>query len=176
MRLRRGEPEDVAPIARMMRSTYDLMTYIPRLHTPVEDLAFSAGLFADHEVWVADDGDGVLGFAILSADQLLQLHVEPDRQSKGIGGLLLAQAKERRPAGFSLWVFQKNEGARRFYERHGFELVRLTDGQGNEENEPDAQYEWRPFWPCPGARHQAVPTSAVPRCQAPGHGCFRPEA
>jgi len=144
MRLRRGEPEDVTPVARLMRSTYDRMTYIPQLHTPEEYFAFIAGLFADHEVWVADGGNGVLGFAILSADQLLQIHVEPDRQNEGIGGLLLAQAKERRPAGFSLWVFQKNEGARRFYERHGFELVRVTDGQGNEEREPDALYEWRP--------------------------------
>jgi GNAT superfamily N-acetyltransferase len=145
MRLRSGEPEDVAPIARMMRSTYDRMTYIPRLHTPEEDLAFVASFFSDHEVWVADGGDGVLGFAVLSADQLLQIHVSPDKQNKGIGGRLLAQAKERRPGGFSLWVFQKNEGARRFYERHGLELVRVTDGEGNEENEPDAQYAWRPF-------------------------------
>jgi ribosomal protein S18 acetylase RimI-like enzyme len=144
MRVRRGEPEDVAPIARMMRSTYDRMTYIPRIHTPEEDLAYIAGLFADHEVLVAADGDRVLGFAILSADQLLQIHVEPGRQNEGIGGLLLAHAKERRSAGFSLWVFQKNEGARRFYERHGLEVVRLTDGRENEEKEPDALYEWRP--------------------------------
>jgi GNAT superfamily N-acetyltransferase len=144
MRLRRGEPEDIAPIARMMRSTYDRMTFIPRLHTPEEDLAYVTGLFAEHEVWVASDGDGVLGFAILSGDQLLQLHVNPDEQNNGIGGRLLAQAKERRPGGFSLWVFQKNVGARRFYERHGLELVLLTDGEGNEEREPDAQYEWRP--------------------------------
>jgi ribosomal protein S18 acetylase RimI-like enzyme len=144
MRLRRGERTDVAPIARLMRSTYDRMTFIPRLHTPEEDLAYIAGLFADHEVWVAGDDDGVLGFVILSADQLLQIHVDPGEQNKGIGTRLLAQAKKRRPAGFSLWVFQKNEGARRFYERHGLELVQLTDGQDNEEREPDAQYAWRP--------------------------------
>jgi putative acetyltransferase len=143
MRLRRGEPEDVAPIARMMRSTYDLMDYIPRLHTPEEDLAYVGGLFGEHEVWVAENDDGVLGFAILSSDQLLQIHVEPSRQSQGIGTRLLDQAKARRPAGFSLWTFQKNVGARRFYERHGLELVRLTDGEGNEEREPDVQYAWR---------------------------------
>jgi ribosomal protein S18 acetylase RimI-like enzyme len=144
MRLRRGERTDVATIARLMRSTYDRMTFIPRLHTPEEDLAYIAGLFADHEVWVAGDDDGVLGFVILSADQLLQIHVDPGEQNKGIGSRLLAQAKKRRPVGFSLWVFQKNEGARRFYERHGLELVQLTDGQDNEEREPDAQYAWRP--------------------------------
>jgi GNAT superfamily N-acetyltransferase len=128
----------------MLRSTYDRMAYIPRLHTPEEDLAYVAGLFGEHEVWVADNGDGVVGFTILSSDQLLQIHVDPDEQNKGIGGRLLAQAKERRPKGFSLWVFQKNEGARRFYERHGLELIRVTDGERNEEREPDALYGWRP--------------------------------
>jgi GNAT superfamily N-acetyltransferase len=144
MRLRRGEPDDVAPVARMMRSTYDRMSYIPRLHTPEEDLAYIASVFAEHEAWVAEDGSVVFGFAILSADQLLQIHVDPAEQNKGIGSRLVAQAKKRRPGGFSLWVFQKNEGARRFYGRHGLELVRVTDGEGNEEREPDAQYEWRP--------------------------------
>ena len=42
-----------------------------------------------------------------------------------------------------LWVFQENVGARRFYERRGFRLVRETDGAGNEEKEPDALLEWR---------------------------------
>jgi ribosomal protein S18 acetylase RimI-like enzyme len=144
MRLRRGEPDDVAPVARIMRSTYDRMPYIPRLHTPEEDLAYIAGVFAENEAWVAEDGSVVVGFAILSADQLLQIHVDPAEQHKGIGSRLVARAKKRRPGGFSLWVFQKNEGARRFYERHGLELVRVTDGEGNEEREPDAQYEWRP--------------------------------
>jgi|ERR671911_2126255 ribosomal protein S18 acetylase RimI-like enzyme len=144
MRLRSGERKDIAPIALMLRTSYDRMPYIPRLHTADEDLAYVAGLLSDHEVWVADDGEGVRGFAVLSADQLLQIHVSPDDQNRGVGSLLLDKAKERLPEGFSLWVFQQNTGARRFYERHGLELVRETDGQGNEENEPDAQYAWRP--------------------------------
>lgn len=128
-----------------MRSNYDRMPYIPRLHTPDEDLGYLTGLLDEHEVWVADDGDGVLGFAALSPDTLLQLHVSPGEQSKGIGSRLLDRAKELRPAGFTLWVFQANDGARRFYERHGLELVQETDGAGNEEQQPDAQYAWRPL-------------------------------
>ncbi len=128
----------------MMRSTYDLMDYIPRLHTPEEDLAYLGGLFGEHEAWVVEHDDGVVGFAILSPDQLLQIHVSPDQQNQGVGTLLLDQAKARRPAGFTLWTFQKNVGARRFYERHGLDVVRLTDGEGNEEREPDVQYAWRP--------------------------------
>lgn len=144
MRLRRGEPDDATPIARIMRSTYDRMDYIPRLHTHEEDLAYIGGLFGEREIWVAENDDGVIGFAILSADELMQMHVTPGEQNAGIGSALLARAKERRPRGFSLWTFQKNVGARRFYERHGLEVVRLTDGVGNEEREPDVQYAWRP--------------------------------
>jgi GNAT superfamily N-acetyltransferase len=127
----------------MMRSNYDRMPYIPRLHTADEDLGYLTGLLDEHEVWVADDGDGVLGFAALSPDRLLQLHVSPGEQRKGIGTRLLEQAKELRPAGFTLWVFQANDGARRFYERHGLVLVQETDGAGNEEQQPDAEYAWR---------------------------------
>lgn len=41
-----------------------------------------------------------------------------------------------------LWAFQRNLRAIKFYERHGFRLVRETDGSGNEEREPDALYAW----------------------------------
>jgi hypothetical protein len=51
---------------------------------------------------------------------------------------------DRSPGGLQLWVFQKNVGARRLYERAGFELAELTDGERNEEREPDARYVWEP--------------------------------
>jgi hypothetical protein len=40
-----------------------------------------------------------------------------------------------------VYTFQANSGARRFYERHGFAAIQLTDGQGNEEHCPDVLYE-----------------------------------
>ena len=40
-----------------------------------------------------------------------------------------------------LWTFQRNAGARRFYERNGFVAVEFGDGTGNEEREPDVRYE-----------------------------------
>jgi GNAT superfamily N-acetyltransferase len=75
---------------------------------------------------------------------LAHLYVHPDLQRRGIGDALLARAKELRPDGFRLWVFQRNTGAHSFYERRGLRLAELTDGAGNEEREPDALYEWRP--------------------------------
>lgn len=67
----------------------------------------------------------------------------PPAHNAGAGSLLLAKAKAEPPRGFSLWTFQANLGARRFYERHGLTETRRTDG-GNEENLPGILYEWRP--------------------------------
>ena len=143
--MRRAGPGDVDAIATLFRACRDRMAYLPRLEAPERVRAWIADVvLARTEVWVAEDGGEVVGFAALSDEMLDHLYVAPEAQGRGIGTRLLAQTKERRPAGFDLWVFQKNEGARRFYERHGLRLTELTDGGGNEENEPDARYEWRP--------------------------------
>jgi GNAT superfamily N-acetyltransferase len=89
----------------------------------------------------ADDLDGIdTVFARARDDMFTHIYAFP--HGRGAGSALLERAKELRPSGFRLWVFQRNEGARRFYERHGLRLVRLTDGAGNEHGEPDAMYEW----------------------------------
>jgi GNAT superfamily N-acetyltransferase len=72
-----------------------------------------------------------------------QLYVDPEHTGAGIGSRLIELAKDRSPAGLQLWTFQANEGARRFYERHGFTVVELTDGAGNEEHQPDVRYAWK---------------------------------
>jgi GNAT superfamily N-acetyltransferase len=144
MELRRARREDVPRLARMLRASYDRMTYIPTLHTPEEDAAYVGELLARNEAWVAEEDGRAVGFAVLADDALLQIHVEAGRQNRGIGSALFRHATERRPRGFTMWTFQRNEGARRFYERHGARVAQLTDGAGNEEGEPDVQYEWRP--------------------------------
>jgi hypothetical protein len=49
-----------------------------------------------------------------------------------------------RPDGLTLWTFQRNAPARRFYEARGFVGSVFTDGSRNEEREPDALYTWLP--------------------------------
>jgi putative acetyltransferase len=134
----------VTAIAALFRRSFGTLTFLPTLHTPAEDRAFFGGLVREEEVWVWDDDGLVLGFAVLLENELGHFYVEPDSFGRGIGSALLAHAKERRPRGFRFWVFQRNERARRFYERRGCRLVELTDGSGNEEREPDALYEWKP--------------------------------
>jgi putative acetyltransferase len=123
------------------------MPWLPELHTPDEDRHFlRAVVLAEEEVWVAETDGVVAGFTALGTragvEFMEHLYVAPDHQRRGIGTALMEKAKARRPAGFRLWVFQRNAGARAFYERHGFRLIELTGGSGNEEKEPDALYEW----------------------------------
>jgi GNAT superfamily N-acetyltransferase len=140
--IRRATSDDADAVGGVFVRARDGMTYLPRI--PDDDRPRLGGWIVErHEVWVADES-GVAGFAGLTQGWLDHLYVDPDRQGRGLGTALVAHAKTLQPAGLQLWVFQKNEGARRFYERHGFRLVELTDGADNQEHEPDARYEWTP--------------------------------
>ena len=144
MQLRRADVHDISTIAELFRASFGSIGFPPMLHTATEDRDFFGGLVTERETWVAEARGELLGFAVLGEDVLEHLYVRPDAQGRGVGRELLRHAQERRPGGFTFWVFQRNERARRFYERHGCVLVRTTDGSGNEEREPDALYEWRP--------------------------------
>jgi ribosomal protein S18 acetylase RimI-like enzyme len=145
VRERRAEPGDAEAVADVFLAALAEMTYLPKPHTDAETRSFIRDVVLVHnEVWVAEEGGRVVGFVGIGDGMVRHLWVHPKAQNRGFGTALLASAKQRCPDGLELWVFQKNNGARRFYERHGFRLVELTDGAGNEENEPDARYEWRP--------------------------------
>jgi GNAT superfamily N-acetyltransferase len=141
--LRRAAAADVATIAELYERSFATLTYLPVLHTLDEHRTHFARHVAEHETWVWDDG-AVRGFMVLSDDVLMFLYLEPAYTGRGIGTSLFEHAKARRPDGFTLWTFQKNVGARRFYERHGLSAIEFGDGSGNEEGVPDVRYEWRP--------------------------------
>jgi ribosomal protein S18 acetylase RimI-like enzyme len=142
--IRRATPDDAPAISDLFVRARDQMTYLPRIPERVRPLL--GGWFLERaELWVAEEGGRVVGFAGVSGSELTHLYTDPSAQNRGVGRALLDHVKSLRPERLELWVFQKNEGARRFYERHGFELVTLTDGTGNMEQQPDALYEWRPL-------------------------------
>jgi ribosomal protein S18 acetylase RimI-like enzyme len=145
MRWRRGEPDDVDELARIEHACYSEMTYLPPIPTLAEYRRFVRDvLMPNQQVWVAEDDGRLVGWASVTDGSLEHIYVDPDVQNQGIGTAMLARVRELMPDGFSLWTFQKNEGARRFYERHGFRAVEFTDGSGNMEREPDVRFEWRP--------------------------------
>jgi GNAT superfamily N-acetyltransferase len=142
--VRRALPADTADAARVFTASFASMRFVPKLHDVEEDREFVRILITAKEAWIAERAGRVLGLACWHDGWLEQLYVDPTHHNEGAGTALLKQLMREHAQGFQLWTFQANAGARRFYERHGFALVELTDGTHNEEKTPDARYEWRP--------------------------------
>ena len=118
------------------------MPYLPERHTIAEGVAyFSQVVFRECRVLVAENEGRIVSYCAFREGWLDHLYVSPEAQRRGLGSSLLKAAMEANDS-LSLWVFQRNLDARRFYERRGFSLIELTDGQMNEEHEPDALYRW----------------------------------
>ena len=142
--IRRATLADADAAAAVFTTAFASMRFVPKLHTADEDRTFVRWLIAQKEVWLAVRDGAVLGLACWHGGWLEQLYVDPRHHGEGLGTALLEHVMRAHGQGFQLWTFQANTGARRFYERHGFTLVELTDGARNEEQTPDARYEWRP--------------------------------
>jgi ribosomal protein S18 acetylase RimI-like enzyme len=144
--IRQASAADAAAVADVYLASFKTTYDFPLAHTDdqvrawIRDRVVPAG-----GTWVALEADGaVVGMMDVGAGDLSQLYVRPDRLGEGIGRRLLEIAKERSPDGLTLYTFQVNHRARRFYERHGFLAEWFGDGSANEEGQPDLRYVWRP--------------------------------
>ncbi|MEM9060137.1 MAG: GNAT family N-acetyltransferase [Pseudomonadota bacterium] len=134
--------EDRNALSGIMRKAIDGLGFVPELHSPGEDAAFIAGMLLSAEVWAAATESETIGFiAVTRGAQVPALYVAPGRQGQGVGAALLAAARQGREE-LSLQCFQQNEGARRFYERHGFVEIARDDIGRNDEGLPDITYRW----------------------------------
>jgi len=141
---RPGVPADALEVARLFAKARAQMTCLPQLHTEAEDIDFLRGQLESSRSLLAVQQGELAGFAIYDEEFLHHLYVHPDRQNRSVGSQLLRRVQGLvQGEQLQLWVFQSNTSARRFYERHGFVALELTDGSGNEERMPDARYEWR---------------------------------
>lgn len=136
--------DDMDDSARVHRAAFDeRLPWLASLHTPAEDRAFfRSQVFEACEMWGVFEGGVQAGFIAYRKGWIDHLYVLPRAQGSGLGSRLLDQAKQSNRS-LQLWTFQRNSGARAFYERRGFDAVRLTDGSGNDEKEPDVLYRWK---------------------------------
>jgi GNAT superfamily N-acetyltransferase len=143
-RMRAHELEAVVRLWRRSRDASQPWLEARMAHTAEDDLRFFGGTIAkENDVWVAVEGE-VLGFLAIAGDRLGWLYVEPVAWSKGVGSALLDKAKALSPAGLTLYTHQRNERARRFYERRGFRAVEFGTSPPPE-SEPDVLYCWQPL-------------------------------
>ncbi|MER5298366.1 GNAT family N-acetyltransferase [Streptomyces lasiicapitis] len=143
--LRAATDADAAAVAEVYLRAYDAaLPTVRRAHTDAEVRDFFRYVVVGRGgTWVAEAAGVVVGMMVLEGEELSQLYLAPEWRGRGVGDRFVALAKERSPSGLSLWTFQVNAPAHRFYERHGFAAAERTDGD-NEEREPDVRYVWRP--------------------------------
>ncbi|MFD5698889.1 GNAT family N-acetyltransferase [Streptomyces lasiicapitis] len=143
--LRAATDADAAAVAEVYLRAYDAaLPTVRRAHTDAEVRDFFRYVVVGRGgTWVAEAAGVVVGMMVLEGEELSQLYLAPEWRGRGVGDRFVALAKERSPSGLSLWTFQVNAPAHRFYERHGFTAAERTDGD-NEEREPDVRYVWRP--------------------------------
>ena len=133
--IRKAKSDDLNRIAEIEVFNYRLKFYpiflddefyFGELQVPNVARRYSDSL-EDIRVW--DDGV-VKSFILVKDSEIKKLFVEPVLQGQGIGARLLEYAVEHLGAQ-TLWALEKNTGAIRFYQRHGFRLTgerQLEDG------------------------------------------------
>ena len=98
------------------------------------------------DLWVAARHGRVVGVMAMAQEWIEELYVDPPEQRRGAGSALVARAKALSPAGLRVLTLQRNVGACRFYEGHGF--IAYDHGRsGPPENEPDVSFLWCPDGP-----------------------------
>jgi diamine N-acetyltransferase len=162
MNIRKAEMRDVEALARLAVKTYaaafgasmsagDLDAHL-RKHLSVESIG---RMVVDDVVLVAEIDGRMVGYVqvgkarfeqdarLYGEYELRRLYVDGEMQNKGIGaGLMGAAIDTAERAGarrIFLDVWERNAGARRFYERFGFEVVgmRAFVVESGAETDPD---------------------------------------
>lgn len=126
MKVRAATPDDVPSLAGIAQSSYSL-AFADILEEAViddHDIAFFMARFA--HAWprmlVACSGKKPVGFLLMTDGHIDMLFMDPTAGGQGGGALLLKAAEEL--GARTLECFRDNDGARRFYERHGWRIAR----------------------------------------------------
>ncbi|MFT3809341.1 MAG: GNAT family N-acetyltransferase [Micropepsaceae bacterium] len=139
--------EALAAAEVFLAARHAMEDIVPMVHGDDETRAWMRDIvFREDTVTIALMDGRLAAMMATSPGWIDHLYVHPDFHNRGLGTALVQTARHspHAAAGLQLWTFQANTGARRFYARHGFKEVELTDGQGNEEKTPDVRLEWRP--------------------------------
>ncbi len=144
MDLRLLRPEESNAAADIHRRAGAMIPgYDTSIHSAAEFSTFyRETVMVNGPVWGAFFGGTLVGHVALLPGWIDHLYVDPAYHGRGVGSRLvkLAQAEQQE---LRLYTFQSNGRARALYERHGFSLEELTNGDRNEEKMPDTTYYWR---------------------------------
>ena len=124
-----AEVDDVPVLAAIAERSYRaaFAEILEAVVLQTKDEAFFAARFASswERMLVAVIDEKPAGFLLMTDEHIDMLFMDPAASGRGGGALLLKEA-ERRGAR-SLECFRDNHAARRFYERHGWQVERECD-------------------------------------------------
>lgn len=140
IRIRQAAPDDFAAVAEMhypvWRRSWDGILAPPLLDILGPPKRWVAEIYPNTlsrsgwRMWVAESGEQTLGVAIFGPDpdeqdalQIDALYISDESQRCGLGGRLLDEILSAHPSGdVILWAAEKNDKARRFYEKNNFHV------------------------------------------------------
>jgi ribosomal protein S18 acetylase RimI-like enzyme len=134
-------PNHADDIVALWRASFEAAVGVRETHTVAEQRAYLLETVAPrNKIVVACANDGVVGFVASSSECIDQLYVHVDFQRNGVGSELLQWAKGNSSGRLSLFTFESNHQAQRFYERRGFKVA--ARGFEPHWQLPDIRYEW----------------------------------
>jgi ribosomal protein S18 acetylase RimI-like enzyme len=133
--------EYVEELVRMWRESFEFGVGVVDPH-PIreQEQALLTEVVPNNTVRVAFLEGRMVGFIAASTESISQLYVRKGYDRRGIGSLLLQWAKEQSAGSLWLYTFERNAGARAFYEHHGFRIV--ARGHEPHWDLDDLKYEW----------------------------------
>lgn len=139
-------PSDAGDCAAILNAWIDATPWMPRCH-PHDDIARHTRdvVLRERDVTIAARDGTTCGYLAIDRSEAMitALYLAASCRRQGIGRVLLAHAKSKLPKGLSLWTFEANHGAQRFYQREGLREASRSAGD-NEEGLPDILFTWTP--------------------------------
>ncbi|MCC5803578.1 GNAT family N-acetyltransferase [Rossellomorea vietnamensis] len=136
------DPQHAGETVNMWRESKERAIGQKEKHSVESHLHFLTGILPEEFTIDLAMAEGkVVGMAAYNETEIGQLYIHVEYQGFGIGQMLLDKAKAMSSGRLSLYTFEVNHNARKFYEKNGF--VVIGRGHENEENLPDILYEWK---------------------------------
>jgi len=139
---RTAKPADAIACSQIIRDWGDETPWmVPIDH--LDSLArFWADQFENDQAWVGETDKGIIGFCARSDDNISALYVAPAARNHGVGKTLLDLAKADRDW-ITVWAYEKNENARKFYQREGLvEVSREIEVFDDGSRLMDVEHRW----------------------------------
>ena len=131
----------VVDTVRMWRESMEKAIGQPDTHPFEKHVNFLNNILTkNNNVYIALGTNKVIGIIAFNDSEINQLYIHNDYQGKGLGKRLLELAKANSKGRLTLYTFEVNRKAQRFYENNGFKVI--GRGYENMENLEDIKYEW----------------------------------